>query len=244
MFRRRRKASDFSAETEAHILLEADRLQESGLSREEARAAARRAFGNITQAQERFYEAGRPPWWNGCGQDVRFGLRMLAKTPGFTAVAVLTLALGIGATTAIFSAVYAVLLKPIPFKDGSRLVFVEKKNPPRGWIHNPISPTEILAWREESGAFEDLAAYTQSSCVLTGAGKRKKTRARWLRATCSMCWARRLCWAAHFRRMRISKMRRSWQFSATACGGDASARIPARSAARLKSTTPATPSWV
>ena len=171
MFRRRRKASDFSAETEAHILLEADRLQESGLSREEARAAARRAFGNITQAQERFYEAGRPPWWNGCGQDVRFGLRMLAKTPGFTAVAVLTLALGIGATTAIFSAVYAVLLKPIPFKDGSRLVFVEKKNPPRGWIHNPISPTEILAWREESGAFEDLAAYTQSSCVLTGAGE-------------------------------------------------------------------------
>jgi len=171
MFRRRRKASDFSAETEAHIMLEADRLQESGMSREEARAAARRAFGNVTQVQERFHEAGRPPWWNGCGQDVRFGLRMLAKTPGFTAVAVLTLALGIGATTAIFSAVYAVLLKPIPFKDTSRLVFVAKKNPPRGWVRNPISPTEILAWREQSGAFEDLAGYTQSACVLTGSGE-------------------------------------------------------------------------
>ena len=171
MFRRRRKASDFSAETEAHIQLEIEHLQESGLTADEARAAARRAFGNVTQAEERFYEARRWLWWDGVSQDVRFGLRMLAKTPGFTAVAVLTLALGIGATTAIFSAVYAVLLKPLPFPDAGRLVFVEKKNPPRGWVRNPISPTEILAWREQSGAFEDLAAYTQSTCVLTGAGE-------------------------------------------------------------------------
>ena len=171
MFRWRRKASDFGAETEAHIQLEMERLQESGLTADEARAAARRAFGNVTQAEERFYEARRWLWWDGLWQDVRFGLRMLAKTPGFTAVAVLTLALGIGATTAIFSAVYAVLLKPLPFRDAGRLVFVEKKNPPRGWIRNPISPTEILAWREQSGAFEDLAVYTQSTCVLTGAGE-------------------------------------------------------------------------
>jgi len=171
MFRRRRKASDFSAEAEAHIQLEIERFEESGLSAEEARIAARRSFGNVTQAQERFYESRRWLWWDGLWQDVRFGLRMLAKTPGFTAVAVLTLALGIGATTSIFSAVYAVLLKPLPFRDADRLVFVEKKNPPRGWIRNPISPTEILAWRDESGAFEDLAAYTQSTCVLTGAGE-------------------------------------------------------------------------
>ncbi len=171
MFRRRRKDSDFSAEAQAHIQLEIERLQESGLSAEEARAAARRAFGNVTQAHERFYEGRRWPRWDGLWQDVRFGVRMLAKTPGFTAVAVLTLALGIGATTAIFSAVYAVLLKPLPFRDSSRLVFVAKKNPPRGWTRNPISPTEILAWRDQSGAFEDLAAYTQSTCVLTGAGE-------------------------------------------------------------------------
>ena len=171
MFRRKRNESDFSAETEAHIQLEAERLRESGMRADEALAAARRAFGNLTQANERFYEAGRWRWWSGLSQDVRFGLRMLRKTPGFTAVAVLTLALGIGATTAIFSAVYAVMLKPLPFKDANRLVFVEKKNPPRGWVRNPISPTEILAWRRDSGAFEDLAAYTQSTCVLTGAGE-------------------------------------------------------------------------
>ena len=104
-------------------------------------------------------------------QDLRYGLRMLAKSPGFTTVAVLTLALGIGANTVIYSAVYAVLLKPLPFKDPGRLVFVEKKNPPRGWVRNPVSPAEILAWRNESSAFEDLAAYTQTSCVLSGRGE-------------------------------------------------------------------------
>ena len=170
MFSRKRKPSDFNAEVEAHLALETERLKEQGLSDDDARLAARRAFGNVTRAEEGFYESGRWVGWDHLVQDVRFGLRMLAKSPGFTAVAVLTLALGIGANTAIFSALDAVLLKPLPFKDPGRLVFIEKKNPPRGWVRNPISPAEILGWRSESGAFEDLAAYTQTSCVLTGRG--------------------------------------------------------------------------
>jgi len=171
MFRTRRKPNEFSAEIEAHLQLETERLQEQGLSAEEARAAARRTFGNVMQAEERFYETGRWLWCDHLWQDVRFSLRMLAKSPGFTAVAVLTLALGIGVNTVIFSAVYAVLLKPLPFKDSDRLVFIEKKNPPRGWVRNPISPAEILAWRNESGVFEDMAAFSGSSCVLTGVGE-------------------------------------------------------------------------
>ena len=103
----------------------------------------------------------------GIVQDVRYALRQLRKNPGFTVLSVLILALGIGANTAIFSAVYAVLLRPLPFKDASRLVFIRKQNQPRGWTRNPISPPEILAWRE-SGAFEDLAAIHDTSCVLTG----------------------------------------------------------------------------
>jgi hypothetical protein len=87
----------------------------------------------------------------------------------FALVAVLILALAIAANTAIFSAVYAVLLKPLPFKDSDRLVFIEKQNPARSWNRNTISQTEILAWRDQSGAFEDLAAYSQNHCVLTGA---------------------------------------------------------------------------
>jgi putative ABC transport system permease protein len=100
-------------------------------------------------------------------QDLRFALRRFRKDPAFTLLAVLILALGIGANTAIFSAVYAVLLRPLPFKDASRLVFIRKQNPPRGWTRNPISPPEIQAW-SGSGAFEDMAAVNDRSCVLTG----------------------------------------------------------------------------
>jgi hypothetical protein len=123
MFGRKRKPSDFNAEIEAHIELESERLQEQGLREQEARAAARRAFGNVTHVQEHFYESGRCLWRDQLWQDVRFGLRMLAKSPGFTIVGVLTLALGIGGNTAIFSAVYTLLMRPLPVKDIDHIVF-------------------------------------------------------------------------------------------------------------------------
>ena len=169
MFGRKRPASDFHAEIEAHLQLEIERLQEEGLNEEEARAAARCAFGNVTQAQERFYESGLWLWWDRLRQDVRFGLRMLAKSPGFTTVAVLTLALAIGANTAIFSVVDAVLLRPLPFKDPARLVWATE--------HFAFGPSTVVsadfpAWKDRNHVFEEIAAFGGTSGAnLTGTGQ-------------------------------------------------------------------------
>ena len=153
MFRSRRTASDFGAEIEAHIQLEIERLREQGLSEEEARATAHRSFGNLTRTEERFYESGRWLWWDRFWQDARHGLRMLRKSPGFTAIAVLTIALGIGATTAIFSVVDATLLHPLPYPHPEQLVRVQDDLPGVGAQDVGMSEPE---WQDlqHSGIFE------------------------------------------------------------------------------------------
>jgi predicted permease len=124
MFRRRRRAQDLRAEMEAHVELEAEQRRAEGLSQDDAKAAARRAFGNLRLTEERVYEAGRWGWWDRAWTDVRYGMRTLARSPGFSSVAVLTLALAIGANTAIFTVVQAGLLQALPVSRPQQLVLL------------------------------------------------------------------------------------------------------------------------
>jgi predicted permease len=105
--RRKRNQWDFQAELQAHVQIEADQLQADGMSPAEAEAAARRAFGNRTRAEERFYESGRTLWWDHLVRDLRFAARVLAKDRRFSVLAILGLALGIGISTAIFTMIDA-----------------------------------------------------------------------------------------------------------------------------------------
>ena len=110
----KRTDGDFQAEIDAHLRLEADRLIAEGMPPDEAESSARRTFGNIVTSRERFYESQRWMWWDQLRRDVRYGLRSLTKAPSFTAAAALTIALGVGANTAVFSLMDAVLLRSDP----------------------------------------------------------------------------------------------------------------------------------
>jgi len=105
---------------------------------------------------------------NGLFQDIRFSLRHLRKSPGFTGVAVLMLALGIGANTAIFSMVNAVLLRPLPYKEAHQLVMVWEQNPHRGWFENIVSAANFLDWKKQNHVFEDMAAFESNFFNLSG----------------------------------------------------------------------------
>ncbi len=104
-------------------------------------------------------------------QDLSYGLRGLLKNRGFTAVALLTLALGIGATSAIFSVVYAVLLRSLPYRDPARLVAVYEDISQAGFPHNTPAPGNYAAWRAQTGIFQDVAASKGTSYDLTGSGE-------------------------------------------------------------------------
>jgi putative ABC transport system permease protein len=169
MMRRNRMLDGLDQEIRDHIERETQDNVARGMSPEEARYAALRKFGNVMRVKEETREVWSVVWLEQLWQDVCYGLRMLRKSPGFTVVAVLTLALGIGANTAIFSVVDAVLFRALPYRDAGRLVWATNIVPSQG--ENSVFQNVYAAWRDQSHVFESIAAYSPpAEYTLTGAG--------------------------------------------------------------------------
>lgn len=163
MSRQKRQAEDFAAEIQSHLELEADELKGEGLNQEQAQRRAYQAFGSVRAAQERFYLRGRYAWLDSLLRDLRFGLRSLRQSPGVAITAILTLALGIGANTAVFSVMNAVLLRSLPVADPGRLVYLRTNQPPRGTgtidSNETFSYAVFDALRSEGRGLASLMAY-------------------------------------------------------------------------------------
>ena len=167
MFKRKRTAEDFADEIKAHLELESDNLRADGLSNEEAQRRARVEFGNVSHAQEQFRLRGRWQAFDKVARDLRFGMRSLLKSPGFALTAILTVALGVGANTAVFSVMNAVLLKSLPVADPQSLVYLRISSPPRGTgtvdTNETISYPVYDALRKQTNVLSPLIAYVPLS---------------------------------------------------------------------------------
>jgi predicted permease len=161
---------DIEEELRLHVEMETEQNVARGMSPAEARRAARMSFGNFDSIRDTAYTVRGGGLMETFLQDVRYGVRVLAKHKGFTAVAVLTLALGIGANTAIFSVVNDLLLRPLPYSDAERVVMLWEVTP-SGRHMNPTSRANFRAWRQQSESFESMAAFTDQRLNLTGVGE-------------------------------------------------------------------------
>lgn len=177
LFSRRRLYGDLSEEIREHLEEKTEELVRNGMPRKAAEAAARREFGNVTLVEEYGRNVWRWPSIENFVLDVRYGLRMLRNNPAFSIVAILTLALGIGANTAIFSVVYAALIRPLPYSQPTRLITLSEVRPQEGepseaekrsW--NTAYP-DYVDWVRQSKSFRALAGFSGDGFMFYGGGE-------------------------------------------------------------------------
>src|SRR5215813_2998838 len=172
-FRRGKIEREMERELRFHLEMETAKNVRRGMSDEEARRAAMRNFGGVEQVKEAYRDLSRFRLFEELWQDVRFSARLLLKQPGFLAVATLTLALGIGANTAIFTVVNGVLIRSLPYRDPSRLVSIDAPGIEWG---APYSEESAWGWRDRVMSFEQVAAFGDlpAGANLTGAGEAER----------------------------------------------------------------------
>jgi predicted permease len=176
---REAREADLERELRDHLELEAEEQREAGLSPEEAAYAARRAFGNAVRIKEDVRMAWGFQWLETLLRDLRYGVRQLRRNPSFTIVAVLTLALGIGGITAMFSAFDAVLIRRLPYADAERLVMVwDVMHEVGDSLKGSPTPAEWLEWRRHNSVFTDIAATQPGAATLSGDSEPEQVPAR------------------------------------------------------------------
>jgi len=168
VFRGRRMENDLDDELRFHVERETEENVRRGMPASEARVVALRRFGGVEKTKEELRDADRAMWLETLLQDVRYGLRSLRKSPGYAAAAILTLALGIGANTAIFSVVYGVILQALPYGGGDRLVRIRFDAPGAGISDGGIAPPEMEDLRTTGDAFDAYSEYHSMWFVLLG----------------------------------------------------------------------------
>jgi predicted permease len=177
----RKRDADLERELRSDLELEEEEQRENGVPSEEARYAARRALGNTTLIHEQAHEAWGSAAFERLSQDIRYATRQLLRSPGFTAVAVMTLTLGIGATTAIFTLVYDVMLRPLPFTHPDQLVTVEEKVAEWSDIYPtlPVSANHFSFWQRHSRSFDSMALLQQFPVPLGSSDRPQQVEVMW-----------------------------------------------------------------
>ena len=170
LFSRRRACREFDDEVQGHITMLTERFIRQGMTEQEAVNAARRQFGNTTVLKEVRTEMQTFAWLEVLWQDLRYGLRILSNNKAFAIVAILTLALGIGANTAIFSVVNAALLRPLPYPDPGRLAILWGNVKRVKVERRGASYPDYIDWRNQSRSFTAMAAFSANQFALTGLG--------------------------------------------------------------------------
>ena len=177
LFRRERVERDLDRELDGFLQELTDERIAAGMAPERARREARLALGGVEQVKEEVRAARTGSFLDTLAQDLRFGARMLRRGPAFTVVAVLTLALGIGAVTSIFSVVHAILLRPLPYPEPDRLVLLRQAYPQRGLTYWRLSPANFLTYRDQSKSFEVSGAWTWAGYNVSGGGEPARVQA-------------------------------------------------------------------